>query len=191
MHKWQHHCQTKRTWMYCHPGEAASVYRVSSRLHNQSPSPHPRICKVNMELDTKLHQCHCHWNCLFQQKHTFFKNAFGDPYVTHHPKMRRFSKIMVVCFIAYLDRANSDRNNDTSTYSHITYSHIISRDTSIWMSKMQNVLIWEKWLSSFNSFICEDFTSCRHVLLQLDQIKYTIIMLVYIYAWSIQSIFKI
>ena len=35
-------------------------------------------------------------------------------YVTHHAKMRHFSKIMVVHFLAYLDRADSDGNNDTS-----------------------------------------------------------------------------
>ena len=35
-------------------------------------------------------------------------------YVTNHAKMRRFSKIMVVCFIAYLDRADSHGSNDTS-----------------------------------------------------------------------------
>ena len=36
--------------------------------------------------------------------------------------------------------------------------------------------------NSFHSFICEDFTSCRHVLLQMDQFKNIIIMIVYIYA---------
>ena len=34
--------------------------------------------------------------------------------MTHHPKMRRFSKIMVVRFISYLGRAVSDGYNDTS-----------------------------------------------------------------------------
>ena len=48
-------------------------------------------------------------------------------YVIHHAKMRRFSKIMVACFTAYLDRADSDGNNDNS----ILLSHIISGDTPI------------------------------------------------------------
>ena len=64
--------------------------------------------------------------------------------MTRHAKMRRFSKIMLGRFIGYLDRADSDGNNDTSIL--------------------------------FHSFICEDFTSCRHVLLQMDQFKYTIII---------------
>ena len=41
-------------------------------------------------------------------------------YVTRHAKMRRFSKIMVVCFIAYLDRADSDGSNDTSMLLIVT-----------------------------------------------------------------------
>ena len=38
----------------------------------------------------------------------------GRPSVTRHAKMRRFSKIMVGRFIGYVDRADSDGNNDTS-----------------------------------------------------------------------------
>ena len=40
--------------------------------------------------------------------------------MTHYAKMRRFSKIMVVCFIAYLDRADSAGNNDTSIILVVT-----------------------------------------------------------------------
>ena len=35
-------------------------------------------------------------------------------YMTNHPKMRRFSKTTVGRVIAYLDRADSDGNDDAS-----------------------------------------------------------------------------
>ena len=41
-------------------------------------------------------------------------------YVTHDAKMRRFSKIMVVCFIAYLDTADSDGNDYPSMLLTVT-----------------------------------------------------------------------
>ena len=41
-------------------------------------------------------------------------------FVTRHAKMRRFSKIMVACFIAYLDRADSDGYNDSSMLLIVT-----------------------------------------------------------------------
>ena len=37
-------------------------------------------------------------------------------YVTHHPQMRRFAKIMVVFCVVYIDRADTDVSNDTSTF---------------------------------------------------------------------------
>ena len=57
--------------------------------------------------------------------------------MNRHAKMRRFSKIMVGRFIGYLDRADSDGNNDTSILFIVT----LFPEMVYLKVKMQNVLI--------------------------------------------------
>ena len=84
---------------------------VTRNVFNARKNVNATTCHVCVQIAHVDTLVYTHWHKLHTCWHIF---------QTDGHKMRCFSKITVVCFIAYLDRADSDGNNDTSILLIVT-----------------------------------------------------------------------